>query len=264
METQSIKLNLIPNYASFPEVIKLKQYDKTDTSNGKSIVFNVYNGDSAYSIPSTATVTVRGTKADNTGYEYECEYSGNVVTCKIQSQMTIYSGKYDAELRISSGNNIVGSASFKIDVQPSALSDDTTISDTELPLLEKAIESAEKVVDLEKKIDSKQDQLVSGTNIKTVNSQSLLGSGNITISTGTTSYTALTNKPSINGTTLTGSRTLVATINGSSPSSTGAITINTVPTDASNIATNTSNIASVKAGNFVIDGVTVKLSITES
>ena len=40
--------------------------------------------------------------------------------------------------------------------------------------------------------DNKQDELVSGTNIKTVNNQSLLGSGNIEISAGTT-YSAGTN-----------------------------------------------------------------------
>lgn len=33
-------------------------------------------------------------------------------------------------------------------------------------------------------VDDKQDTLVSGTNIKTVNNESLLGSGNITISGG--------------------------------------------------------------------------------
>lgn len=41
-------------------------------------------------------------------------------------------------------------------------------------------------------ISGKQDVLVSGTNIKTVNNQSLLGSGNLTISAGTT-YSAGTN-----------------------------------------------------------------------
>ena len=38
--------------------------------------------------------------------------------------------------------------------------------------------------------DTKQDTLVSGTNIKTINNQSLLGSGNISISGGGGSYTA--------------------------------------------------------------------------
>lgn len=57
-------------------------------------------------------------------------------------------------------------------------------------------------------VSTKQATLVSGTNIKTVNNQSLLGSGNITIqSGGTTDYDELDNRPSINGITLSGSNT---------------------------------------------------------
>lgn len=47
-------------------------------------------------------------------------------------------------------------------------------------------------VDLSSSFSSKQDSLVSGTNIKTINNESILGSGNITISGGG-SYTAGTN-----------------------------------------------------------------------
>lgn len=42
----------------------------------------------------------------------------------------------------------------------------------------------ERVSDLENKLSNKQNTLVSGTNIKTINGQSLLGGGNITISEG--------------------------------------------------------------------------------
>ena len=57
-------------------------------------------------------------------------------------------------------------------------------------------------------LNNKQDALVSGTNIKTINNNSLLGSGNITISgSGTTDYNDLSNKPSINGITLSGDKT---------------------------------------------------------
>lgn len=41
-------------------------------------------------------------------------------------------------------------------------------------------------------IDDKQDTLVSGTNIKTINNQSILGSGNIDIQGGETSVEAFT------------------------------------------------------------------------
>lgn len=54
---------------------------------------------------------------------------------------------------------------------------------------------------------AKQDALVSGTNIKTINNTSLLGSGNITIGGGTSDYQNLTNKPSINSIELSGNKT---------------------------------------------------------
>ena len=58
-------------------------------------------------------------------------------------------------------------------------------------------------------LNGKQDTLESGTNIKTINNQSILGNGNITIQGGggTSDYTDLTNKPSINNVTLSGNKT---------------------------------------------------------
>lgn len=58
-------------------------------------------------------------------------------------------------------------------------------------------------------IATKQDALVSGTNIKTINGQTVLGSGNIEVGGGGTSdYTQLTNKPQINSVELTGNKSL--------------------------------------------------------
>ena len=60
-------------------------------------------------------------------------------------------------------------------------------------------------------MSTKQDVLQSGINIMTINHNSILGSGNLDIQTGgggTTDYTQLSNKPSINGTTLEGNVTL--------------------------------------------------------
>lgn len=58
-------------------------------------------------------------------------------------------------------------------------------------------------------IATKQDKLVSGTNIKTINGQTLLGSGDIEVGGGGTSdYTQLTNKPQINSVELTGNKSL--------------------------------------------------------
>lgn len=57
-------------------------------------------------------------------------------------------------------------------------------------------------------IATKQDKLVSGTNIKTINGQTVLGSGNIEVGGGTSDYTQLTNKPQINSVELTGNKSL--------------------------------------------------------
>lgn len=60
------------------------------------------------------------------------------------------------------------------------------------------------------KYHSYQEQLVSGTNIKTINGESILGEGNLEISGsgGTTDYTQLTNKPQINSVELSGNKSL--------------------------------------------------------
>lgn len=50
---------------------------------------------------------------------------------------------------------------------------------------------------LETLLRSKQNTLVSGTTIKTINNQSILGSGNLTISSGVTSYSQLTGTPDL-------------------------------------------------------------------
>lgn len=58
--------------------------------------------------------------------------------------------------------------------------------------VEEAIEElSDAIDDLGEVVSDKQDALVSGTNIKTVNNNSLLGSGNITINGGTLAYTGV-------------------------------------------------------------------------
>ena len=64
---------------------------------------------------------------------------------------------------------------------------------------------------IENEINKKQDKLISGQNIKTINNQSLLGEGNIHIeggSGGTSDYEELINKPQINNVGLIGNKSL--------------------------------------------------------
>lgn len=137
--TNIYNLKLTPSqFGQSSLVVSCSQYD----SLFRVIQFNLFNGNSIYSIPEGSVVTIRGTKKDNTGFEYECDYSNNVVTFPLQQQITIFPGKVPAELRITSNGEIIGSWNFLFLVEESPLTNDTIISETDLPLLESALQAS--------------------------------------------------------------------------------------------------------------------------
>lgn len=79
-------------------------------------------------------------------------------------------------IKTINGNSLLGSGNLEIQGGGSSITVDDTLSTTSTnPVQNKVITE---------KINTKQDSLVSGTNIKTINSTSLLGSGNISIPKG--------------------------------------------------------------------------------
>lgn len=140
-----IKTKLYVNGNSgIPPIVNLKQFDKTADANGKQLQFSLYDGSTVYSIPTGASVTIRGTKPDLTGYEYPCTFTGNTVTVNVQAQMTVLPGRHNAEIRIAKGDDILGTFSFVMNIEKSALSN-AQISETDLPLIEQAAEAYNKV-----------------------------------------------------------------------------------------------------------------------
>ena len=137
--TNVYNLKLTPSqFGQSSVVVNCSQYD----SLFRVIQFSLYNGINEFSIPDNCVVTIRGTKKDLTGFEYQCEYEGNVVTFPIQSQVTVLPGKVPAEIRVTSGNEIIGSWNFVFLVEESPLDENTIISETDLPLLEAALEAS--------------------------------------------------------------------------------------------------------------------------
>lgn len=126
----------------------------------------------------------------------ECSFPQEVLTDKGQIEIGVVAYKIDNELirynpRPAYFNTLLGS--LKDDVENS---EEITPTDKEQILSELA---------------NKQDTLVSGVNIKTINHESLLGEGNINItggSGGTSDYEDLDNKPSINNVELSGNKSL--------------------------------------------------------
>lgn len=153
MANQRIKANLIPSYNMINPVIHLAQYDVSDGT-GKQVEIELYYGVDKFTIPSGASVTFRGTKIDKTGYSYEItNFADNVVTVDVKPQMTVLSGTHFAELRISKGNTISNTIKFVMDIDSSALADDTKVSETQLPTIEKASQAYDFVVSVQDKVE---------------------------------------------------------------------------------------------------------------
>ena len=138
MTTQSFNLDIIPQGVN--PLVYVSQYDK-----GQTWLINLFVNNLPFNIPSGATVTIQGTKPDSTGFQYSCTFSGNVVTAIEEQQMTVLAGKVPCEIVVALSGAKIASLNFCLAVEPSALSDGTIISETELPLIEEAAELAEQL-----------------------------------------------------------------------------------------------------------------------
>ena len=127
---QSINLQICPN--GIKPVINVSQNDI-----GRQFQLVLYDGTSAYSLPSGTTARIDGIKPDKKGFSYPdaVTVSGNVVTVTTKQQMTIVSGLVECEIRLSKNSNDIGTLNFKMMVEPSPVNDDTDISETDLPAI---------------------------------------------------------------------------------------------------------------------------------
>lgn len=124
--TDRIRVNIVHSFAVPPRV-KCEQYDGDYT---KLIQAIVYNGDVLYSIPSAVRrIVVSGLKPDNTGFSYDCTWSGNTVSFSLMRQMTAVDGKVPCNITMfDASNNQVSSAVFVLDVEKAALPSDVVVS----------------------------------------------------------------------------------------------------------------------------------------
>lgn len=146
MTIQTINLNMIPG--GVMPVVYCSQYDNQTNA----IIFKLYNGSETFNVPQGAAVLINGTKppvdGEVTGFSYSAaSISGNTVVCNVTTQMAAVIGDVLCELRIRTSTQIVGSINFILRVERSALNDDTVLSETEIPLIEQAIEIAADLAD---------------------------------------------------------------------------------------------------------------------
>ena len=123
MTKQIVNVNIIAGSAK--PVVHMSQYDH----DAGALVFNIYDGDTEFSIPPDATIIMQGTKPDKQFFLYQCDgFSGNTVTCSVHDQMTAVAGNVECELRIYSGGNGIGTANFTLSIEHAAVADDSVTS----------------------------------------------------------------------------------------------------------------------------------------
>ena len=210
MITQRYNLNLIPD--KVPVIVNCSQYDALS----RTIEMVIYDGSTVYEIPSGTTATVRGTKQDNTGFEYPCTIDGSIVSFDIQNQMTIFAGKVPCEVRLSKDGGVIGTCNFLLNVEETPLDPDVTISETDLPLLESAEQNAIRA----EQARDEAEQILSST-VKSVNGETPDADGNVDVvalPTGGTAGQVLYKGSSVDGDALWGNLPTVDQTYGSSSS----------------------------------------------
>lgn len=137
MYTQYINLDVIPE--GVRPVIYVSQYDNQVTA----LNFTLFKQNTLFNIPSGAGVIINGYKPDNTAFSYAATaIDTNTVTFSVTQQMTAVAGDVLCELRVRTSSEIIGTLNFVLRVEPAPLHDDSVLSDTEIPLIEQAIDIA--------------------------------------------------------------------------------------------------------------------------
>ena len=129
---QTIQLNLTP--CGVPPTIYASMYDV-----GRIFEFEIYEDAALLSIPTNATVVMRGMKPDHHAFVYSTKddtpnvsFSGNVVTVTSTEQMTAEPGRTVCELIIEHENTILATLNFFLDVEQAAMPDDADTSASDL------------------------------------------------------------------------------------------------------------------------------------
>lgn len=121
-------LQIAPNGVS--PIIHVSQYDE-----GRQFQLKLYDGATAYSVPSGATAKIHGVKPDEKGFIYDdaVSISGNTVTVTTKQQMTVVEGIVECEIRFTKNGLDIGTLNFKMMVEKSPINEDTDVSETVLP-----------------------------------------------------------------------------------------------------------------------------------
>jgi len=119
---------------------------------GRPLAFTIMDGQDAITLSSTATVKITGTKPSGLGFTQDCTLSGNTASIDTVATMTQEAGSVPAELIVTDGSTVIGTANFVMYVEPAAHPEGTTDGDAEtardlMTRAQAAVEQAEAEAD---------------------------------------------------------------------------------------------------------------------
>ena len=189
-------------------MIKISKQNNSLIVEGIDNVFYINNGDNSYPLNSLIVVTDNSDMATfRSVATNDVLFSGLIKDITINGEAVTKDNiiqKFDAVSNSSTGGG--GGGSSTVDAYTKEEADNKFASKDELANVQTVANDADTKVDaltprvegVETAMNDKQDTLVSGTNIKTINNQSILGEGNLEIS-GDVDLTNYYTKPEADG-----------------------------------------------------------------
>ena len=120
MNAQEYNLNIRPGYG-YSQTVKVSQDDI-----GRPLEFHLYDGMDLLSITVGSVITIHATKPSGLGFTETCTWSGSTASISTTESMTQESGAFPAELVITSGDDVLGTANFTFCVERSPHQTGTT------------------------------------------------------------------------------------------------------------------------------------------
>ena len=118
-------------------LVSAKQGDKAT----RFIIARLLNNGEPYTIPTGARAVINIAKPDGKHVYNTCSYSGSDVTVELTNQALAASGTAycDIEIRTSDDSQVITSASFTIEIEPSQRNDNAILSANEFTELENRV-----------------------------------------------------------------------------------------------------------------------------
>ena len=127
---ETLKVSLIPGAQS--GAVHVSQYDTN-----RELEFDLVDESGYYTIPSGASVKLMGTKPSGYGFTVLTTHSGHKVKIVTPAAMTSEAGNIPVELRVTVGQQVLGTANFVLAVEESPHKEGTVDDDVYPPTDEK-------------------------------------------------------------------------------------------------------------------------------